>query len=126
MTSRRARRVTSMLWGKGPKAIGEYAAPHREIEPAGARLPCESYLTRDNLAQVRSANGNSPSLALRTCANSNHAQYMAAYFFFAAGFGAGLAEALAFAFFLSLPWELLPLAIVKSFLERCWRSSTAC
>jgi hypothetical protein len=27
---------------------------------------------------------------------------------------------------LSLPWELLPLAIVKSFLERCCASITAC
>jgi hypothetical protein len=37
------------------------------------------------------------------------------YFFFAAAFATGLAGALAFAFFLSLPCELLPLAIVKSF-----------
>jgi hypothetical protein len=49
-----------------------------------------------------------------------------AYFFFAAAFGAGFAGAFAFAFFLSLPWELLPLAIVKSFLERCCASITAC
>ena len=49
-----------------------------------------------------------------------------AYFFLALALGAGLAGALAFAFFLSLPWELLPLAIVKSFHERCCASITAC
>jgi hypothetical protein len=49
-----------------------------------------------------------------------------AYFFFAAAFGAGLVGALAFAFFLSLPWELFPLAMVNSSLERCCASITAC
>jgi hypothetical protein len=53
-------------------------------------------------------------------------EHQAAYFFLAAAFGAGLAGALVFAFFLSLPWELLPLAIVKSFHERCCASITAC
>ena len=51
---------------------------------------------------------------------------MGAYFFFAAAFRAGLAGAFAFAFFLSLPCELLPLAIVKSFREMCCASTTAC
>ena len=45
----------------------------------------------------------------------------AVYFFFPAGFGAGLAGPLAFAFFLSLPWELLPLAIVQSSLVKVLR-----
>ncbi len=60
------------------------------------------------------------------CGSASFLKIMALYFFFAVAFGAGLAGAFAYAFFLSLPCELLPLAIVKSFREMCCASTTAC